>query len=240
MLMLPFFNYADGNHDAIREMLLHPAGVVGLSDGGAHCGMICDASYPDLPAHPLGAGPAPGREAAAGVRRPQADPRHRAAVRSHRPRHHRAGQEGRPQRHRLRRADAASRGGGLRPAGRREPDPAGRHRLRGHDRQRDGDPPRRRRHRRPSRPFGARSALRLRVMPERSPPATRPAPATRTRSALRRRARPWCRPSAITRRRSPRSRSSGCGRRCGSSPAWSTTSPSRATTSSTGAARTGC
>lgn len=46
MLMLPFFNYADGNHDAIREMLTHPAGVLGLSDGGAHCGMICDASYP--------------------------------------------------------------------------------------------------------------------------------------------------------------------------------------------------
>ncbi len=46
MLMLPFFNYADRNHDAIREMLTHPAGVVGLSDGGAHCGLICDASYP--------------------------------------------------------------------------------------------------------------------------------------------------------------------------------------------------
>jgi N-acyl-D-aspartate/D-glutamate deacylase len=27
-------------------MLTHPAGVSGLSDGGAHCGMICDASYP--------------------------------------------------------------------------------------------------------------------------------------------------------------------------------------------------
>ena len=46
MLMLPFFNYSDRNHDAIREMLTHPAGVVGLSDGGAHCGLICDASYP--------------------------------------------------------------------------------------------------------------------------------------------------------------------------------------------------
>jgi N-acyl-D-aspartate/D-glutamate deacylase len=46
MLMLPFFNYADGNHDAIREMLLHPAGVLGLSDGGAHCNLICDASFP--------------------------------------------------------------------------------------------------------------------------------------------------------------------------------------------------
>jgi N-acyl-D-amino-acid deacylase len=46
MLMLPFYNYSYGNHDAIREMLTHPAGVSGLSDGGAHCGMICDASYP--------------------------------------------------------------------------------------------------------------------------------------------------------------------------------------------------
>ncbi len=46
MLMLPFFNYADGNHDAIHEMMTHPAAVSGLSDGGAHCGLICDASYP--------------------------------------------------------------------------------------------------------------------------------------------------------------------------------------------------
>jgi N-acyl-D-amino-acid deacylase len=46
MLMLPFFNYADGNHDAIYEMMSHPAAVSGLSDGGAHCGLICDASYP--------------------------------------------------------------------------------------------------------------------------------------------------------------------------------------------------
>ena len=44
--LAPFFNYAHENHDAIREMMLHPAGVSGLSDGGAHCGMICDASYP--------------------------------------------------------------------------------------------------------------------------------------------------------------------------------------------------
>jgi N-acyl-D-aspartate/D-glutamate deacylase len=46
MLMLPFYNYAEGNHDAIYEMLTHPAAVSGLSDGGAHCGLICDASYP--------------------------------------------------------------------------------------------------------------------------------------------------------------------------------------------------
>jgi N-acyl-D-amino-acid deacylase len=46
MLMMPFFNYAEGNHDAIYDMISHPAGVSGLSDGGAHCGLICDASMP--------------------------------------------------------------------------------------------------------------------------------------------------------------------------------------------------
>jgi N-acyl-D-aspartate/D-glutamate deacylase len=45
-MIAPFFNYAFENHDVIREMMLHPAGVSGLSDGGAHCRMICDASYP--------------------------------------------------------------------------------------------------------------------------------------------------------------------------------------------------
>jgi N-acyl-D-amino-acid deacylase len=46
LLMLPVFNYSESNLDAVREMLLHPAGVSGLGDGGAHCGMICDASIP--------------------------------------------------------------------------------------------------------------------------------------------------------------------------------------------------
>ena len=46
LMMLPMFNYVEENHDVIREQLLHPAGVSGLSDGGAHCGMICDASIP--------------------------------------------------------------------------------------------------------------------------------------------------------------------------------------------------
>jgi hypothetical protein len=31
---------------AIREMILHPSSILGLSDGGAHCGLICDASFP--------------------------------------------------------------------------------------------------------------------------------------------------------------------------------------------------
>jgi len=46
MLYVPFLNYIDGNLDATREMLTDPNSVPGLSDGGAHCGIICDASFP--------------------------------------------------------------------------------------------------------------------------------------------------------------------------------------------------
>lgn len=46
MLYLPFLNYADGNLDPAYEMLTHPDCVPGLSDGGAHVGMICDGSFP--------------------------------------------------------------------------------------------------------------------------------------------------------------------------------------------------
>jgi len=46
MLYLPFLNYADGNLDPAYEMLTHPDTVPGLSDGGAHVGMICDGSFP--------------------------------------------------------------------------------------------------------------------------------------------------------------------------------------------------
>jgi N-acyl-D-aspartate/D-glutamate deacylase len=46
MLYVPFLGYSDGNLDATREMMLEPNAVPGLSDGGAHCGIICDASFP--------------------------------------------------------------------------------------------------------------------------------------------------------------------------------------------------
>jgi N-acyl-D-amino-acid deacylase len=46
LLYMPFANYSDYNFDALREMLLNPATALGLSDGGAHCGLICDASMP--------------------------------------------------------------------------------------------------------------------------------------------------------------------------------------------------
>jgi N-acyl-D-aspartate/D-glutamate deacylase len=46
LLMLPMFNYVDGNHDVIYEMLSDPDTVSGAADGGAHCSFICDATYP--------------------------------------------------------------------------------------------------------------------------------------------------------------------------------------------------
>lgn len=45
-LMFPTLNYVGENHDVIHEMLTHPAAINGLSDGGAHVRMICDASIP--------------------------------------------------------------------------------------------------------------------------------------------------------------------------------------------------
>jgi N-acyl-D-aspartate/D-glutamate deacylase len=46
LLLFPLLNYSDFNCDAIYEMLHHPRAVLGLGDGGAHCGIICDASIP--------------------------------------------------------------------------------------------------------------------------------------------------------------------------------------------------
>ncbi|MXW49188.1 MAG: amidohydrolase family protein [Gammaproteobacteria bacterium] len=41
----PFANYEDNNLDCCREMILHENTVMGLGDGGAHVGTICDASF---------------------------------------------------------------------------------------------------------------------------------------------------------------------------------------------------
>ena len=46
LLYLPLLGYTDGGLDAIGEMLRHPGTVLGLGDGGAHCGVLCDASLP--------------------------------------------------------------------------------------------------------------------------------------------------------------------------------------------------
>jgi N-acyl-D-aspartate/D-glutamate deacylase len=46
LLYLPVFSYAPGDFSSIQEMIEHPATVLGLGDGGAHCGFLCDASLP--------------------------------------------------------------------------------------------------------------------------------------------------------------------------------------------------
>jgi N-acyl-D-aspartate/D-glutamate deacylase len=46
LLYLPFHNWVDGSLDTVGAMLRDPHLVPGLSDGGAHVGTICDASYP--------------------------------------------------------------------------------------------------------------------------------------------------------------------------------------------------
>ena len=45
ILFLPAANFAAGNLDAALEMMLAENTVIGLGDGGAHYGMICDGSY---------------------------------------------------------------------------------------------------------------------------------------------------------------------------------------------------
>lgn len=44
LLFRPMSNYAQGNLDAIGEMLTHPHTIVGLGDGGAHVGQVCDSN----------------------------------------------------------------------------------------------------------------------------------------------------------------------------------------------------
>jgi N-acyl-D-aspartate/D-glutamate deacylase len=44
MLYLPVTNYAGGNLDVVREMISAPNSLIGLGDGGAHVGIMCDAT----------------------------------------------------------------------------------------------------------------------------------------------------------------------------------------------------
>ncbi len=46
LLYFPVFNYAGFDLDVVHEMLSHPLALPGLSDGGAHVGTVCDASFP--------------------------------------------------------------------------------------------------------------------------------------------------------------------------------------------------
>jgi N-acyl-D-aspartate/D-glutamate deacylase len=46
MLLITMANYSRGSLDDVREQMMQPGTVLGLGDGGAHYGLICDASYP--------------------------------------------------------------------------------------------------------------------------------------------------------------------------------------------------
>ena len=46
LIYFAIFNYLGMNLDVVHQMLSHPRALMGLSDGGAHVGTICDASFP--------------------------------------------------------------------------------------------------------------------------------------------------------------------------------------------------
>jgi N-acyl-D-amino-acid deacylase len=43
-LLHPLLNYGRGSYDGLFDMMSDPMTVQGLGDGGAHCGIVCDAS----------------------------------------------------------------------------------------------------------------------------------------------------------------------------------------------------
>jgi len=46
LIFSPLTNYADADHECICELITHPGTALGLSDGGAHCMLVADASMP--------------------------------------------------------------------------------------------------------------------------------------------------------------------------------------------------
>ena len=45
MIYYTFLNYGEGSLEPAKEMMEHPDTILGLGDGGAHCGSICDGSF---------------------------------------------------------------------------------------------------------------------------------------------------------------------------------------------------
>ena len=46
MLLVPLLGYSDGSSEPVLEMMRNPRSVLSLADGGAHVGIVCDASMP--------------------------------------------------------------------------------------------------------------------------------------------------------------------------------------------------
>ena len=161
MLLVATSNLENNSLDTVGKLLHRDDVVLGLGDGGAHYGMICDASYSTFfLAHWA-------RDRAVGaVHRGRGGPRTDLGAgprrRTGRPRPHRRRLQGRPQRHRPRGAAAAQAGHHLRPARRRAPTGPDRGGLRRDGRLRRGDRRERCTHLRPPRQVGPRPAIRAR------------------------------------------------------------------------------
>jgi len=46
LIYLPIYSYTEGSYENVLAMMKHPLSVMGLSDGGAHVGTVCYASFP--------------------------------------------------------------------------------------------------------------------------------------------------------------------------------------------------
>lgn len=46
LLYFPMYNYTEMSFDNVLTMMKHPLSIMGLSDGGAHVGTVCDSSFP--------------------------------------------------------------------------------------------------------------------------------------------------------------------------------------------------
>lgn len=46
LFYFPLHNYEHGDLESVRTMMTHPFSLLGLGDGGAHNGYICDSSFP--------------------------------------------------------------------------------------------------------------------------------------------------------------------------------------------------
>ena len=86
LLLRPLLGYSRLHADPIREMVLHPATALGLGDGGAHCGAICDASIATYMLTHWVRDRSRGERLPLELRGAQDDERHRLALRARRPR----------------------------------------------------------------------------------------------------------------------------------------------------------
>lgn len=132
MMLIAMGNYENKSLDTVGELMRRDDVVLGLGDGGAHNGMICDASFPTFLLAHWARDRATGRLTVADTR---ADFGARTDRRPVRPRPDRAGVQGRPQRHRPCRAEAAQARHRPRPACGRAQAGSDRRRLR-HDHRR--------------------------------------------------------------------------------------------------------